>query len=1152
MKPSLIIGIGGTGLSIGHALKYLCHTLLPSEEKDKVKFLFFENDKKQFKDRADFLHHDPRLIDPKIEQKEIVPLTPFQPYYIAKKIEKFHKDKARLDDIYKELENWFDPTIPILPQIYDDGLAANRMIGRMCGYEYADTIRNKIRETGDEIRNIITKDGGKLQDTSLNVIIISSNSGGTGSSLFFDLSLLVDDVFNSDTLMITKAFVFVCPNYYLGQKLDKGYNQSHPVYKNLQINSWAFIDECEYILKEFNNDQSLMGKYFSKPSYLNAKIDGGVIFSPFTSAIIFDQTTSGGAVIPDKKLFTALGEILFYTLTSASNDKFQSEVLRNKFIKPTGGKKLRANKESAYNYSTVGIKTIRFPQEEFSEYFKTRYIYEVYRQLLNENPNKNVIEKKAEEFIEQVFVNNKSDKNEFVKITSKFRTTLEQNRLTSSIVFKDEHLIDPSSLFKDEKGEKFKEESELRNLFHNNLDEIAKFKGKVEEIFNQFESTNYIGFYEEYNNRRNAADEIRERLWEKVYELIIEEGYFAIVGLISGTSTIKGFIEIIKKQLTNLYGEMTEEWLQMDTIKIESKMNELQEEIIKKSKGKLFGTNRVSSAKNEIVAYFKNWMDLRETLTRKYELMIKQKIIHQFAVGDGSIDIKVLKNSAIPNQLNKTDLSEYENDFKVRIGVEFFKHDENVTSLIKEFNDNKKDTFTIKNNYISHLRSKFRETEKDFFTKYKPTDLVSLLDENTDDGWKLDNPLDRLFRINVFRKEGKITKEEFKGIFSGYDKDYIIQLIARLKKNDKTSLQAIIGEINEMINKYFYGKYVENTGSESDSNIGKYLNQTIQNVILGLSTKEQSNLIKEITDVEYPLNSPMVASAMPIGPYINIHDELSAFVKNVLGVDQKMIVTNSALKKNIITSVVYKLDIPYESINQNNIHFEVYKSRDLQIYRPFLDKRWNEYIRGPIDAEDIKQKNINIKIKKEHTLTYYEVFALCVGIDLILQKDAKLRDLLFITVPEIVKKQKLINRSIIFYDENINKQFVYYRKVEVDKNFKLLIKDGLTSEDKAQELSISLDIDKKLLNFYDSLNKIIEDKSFDIILKSFCIALSEHFTDIKFSIKENINEIETGFYSIADHIYKLQEEIKFNKTDLKMAQEFDDDMRRTLIKIFSL
>lgn len=1143
MRPSLIIGIGGTGLSIGHALKYLCHTLLPDNEKDKVKFLFFENDKKQFRDRADLLHHDPELLDPRIEQKEIVPLTNFQPYYISKKIEKFHKKEARLDEKYKELEKWFDPTITIMPQVYDDGLAANRMIGRMCGYEYADTIRNKIREAGEEIKNILRKEGRAIDENALNVYIIASNSGGTGSSLFFDLSLLVDDIFNNETLMISKALIFVSPNYFLGQKLDKGFNQSSSEYKNLQINSWAFIDECEYFLKEFNSVQSLMGKYFSRPSYLSSKVAGGVIFSPFTSAIIFDQTTSTGTVIPNRKLYTAIGEILFYTLTSASNEKFNSEFLRNKFKKPKDGTKTESDQNMAYNYSTIGIKTVRFPEEEFTEYFSSRYIYEVFKKLLNENPNPAVIEKKAEEFVDEVFKNYQSGKNELLKITERFRGDLNQNRLTSSEIFKEEFLTNPTALFKEEKGEKFKDEGELRNIFSNNTDLISNFKKQVEQEFKDLERTNYIGFNEEYNNRRNAADEIRERLWEIVFDLILQEGYYAVTGVVSGTFTTKGFLENVKVLLSKLFLDFVNDYIKIDIYSIESRLNELQEVIIKKSKGKLFGTNNVTEAKNEIVEYFRSWEELRETLINKYELIIKQKILYEFAVGDYPRDI--LKNSVFPNKLYETDLTKYEKDIQLRIGIT--STEEYKASLIKEFDDNKKDTTTIKNNYIRHLRSKYRETDKDVFTKYLPYTLMSLLDENTEDGWKKNNPLDKLFKDNVFRKEGKITKQEFESILSGYDKDTIILMVARLKKDNRTNLQLIIEEIKEKVNKYFNDSYVNNSQSE----IGKYLSQSIQEVILGLQQKEKLQLVSELREIEYPINSASVAAAMPVGPYLNIHSELESFAKTVLGIDDKMIITNSALKKNVITSVVYKQDIPYESINQNNIHFEVYKNRDLKTYRPFLDKNWNEHVRGPKDAEDTALKTVMIKIKKDQKLKYFELLALSIGIDLVLQKDLNLRKQLFITAPKIIEKQNLVNRSIIYYDFD-RKQFVYNRNVTVDKNYKLLIKEGLTDEDKAQELLLSLDEDKKLLSFNDSLNKLIYDNKFNDLLNSFGVVLTQHFNEIKSSLNNNINEIETGFYNVAKKIYNFNEQKEFEEMDLKMAQEFDEIMRKVLTDVFNL
>ena len=1151
MRPSLIIGIGGTGMAIGHALKYFIHTLLPDNERNNFKFVFIDNDKNQFNDfRTKYISEIGDFTN------EIIKITDFYPFDVYQKVKAKEEKNRPLDKIYNDLYQWYDPTVDIKPQVYDEGLAANRMIGRMCGYVNYTKILNGIDYAAKQLKQIFQDANKAIDEKSLNVYIITSNSGGTGSSLFFDVSTIVDNIFNSNYLQIPKTLIFVSPSYYLNQKKAKHIEQNEPEYLNLQINSCAFMDECEYFIQHFDKDPTLMAKYFCKPDVLKSQIDNGTIFSPFTSAWVFDHITSKGKTISDGKFFNSIAEILFYTLTSSSNDKFISELTVNTFIQRDNDSVTEINLNQ---YTTLGIKVLRYPKEEFEKYFRVRYVYEVFKKILDRNPSEKKIEEKAKEFVSEAFTDSKNNiisKKAFSAFDEQVRT----NPDTSYMRFRDEYEDNPLGLFKKEGSENFKDEVNIKGVFNKHESDLEIFRRKVEEIYQNLRRTNLIvAFNDRYQARGNASDSIREKLWEKAYDVIAEVGYYGIVGVKESTYETKGYVEFIREMLITYYTQTVREYNQTDVIlsQIKEDIEDLKAKFIRKSKV-VIGKKKVKTSENEINQYLNKLKGYRETIIQKYYLIIKQEILYHFAVGD--VTGAILRGSAFESQLaSDTELTKYEKEMKLRIGTTVLADDTYRTSLIREFDDTREDSYTIKNNYVQHLTSEFRESEKDVFTTYLPMPLLDLVDHRTDDGWKKGNELDK-----VFKGEIKISKNEIDSIIDGNDKeDWKIKL-ARLgdSKDQKKSIKNVIDEIRERIEKYCESNYLR----KSDSQIGQYLNRTIDQVINELDKDTKKNLIQMIKEVDYPINAADLASIKAAGPYFNVNPKLIDFVKGTFNPQNETdIIPKEQIGENKIVAVLYKRGIRYKNLMGNGVNFSAYNNRDLKIFRPFLNKRWNEYTRGPWDDPELKksvgEQRVKIKIdRKAKDITYKEVIAFCVGIDLLFKKSPELVKKMFITDRKVIKKDGLINRSIIHYDENL-KKFIYVKEAKYDSNKKIILRQAL--DENLVELDLSLDLNKFLdeseternyLKFGKSAQDIAKDKNFnDSALKNFCIALSNYKEDVKKALHKNIESLSTSFRKLAvDLKNRSLDNVKIEDSDFSFADEFDETMKSLLKDFFGV
>jgi len=1154
MRPSLIIGIGGTGMVVGHYLKYFIHTYMSEDLRNYFKFVFIDNDKNQFSDSrtsgiskfGDF-------------SNEIVKISDFNAYEISKLLKAKENKNDSLPKIYNDLYGWYDTKVQVKTTIYEEGLAAYRMVGRSCGYVNRNAkIQPAISYATNELKSLVGKLGKKLDDKAFNVYIITSNSGGTGSSLFFDISLMIDIELNTKSRQIPKTLILVGPNYYLEQKKAKKHLESDSEYQNLQINSWAFIDECEFFVKQFDNNNSLMGNYYCAPSDIKNKISDDIILAPFTSAIIFDNKTSLDNRIDDNKFFNAIAEVLFYTLSSSSNDKFISEVTTNSFIQvdeTTGAKKTDLNQ-----YLTLGIKVIRFPKEEYSKYFKVRYVYEVFKKFLDKNPNEKIIRKTAEDFINSAFSDEKSlIVTEAIDI---FKGKIKDDPYASE-KFLNEYLIhNPVSLFRESESQKFKNEEKLRGLFNENLKLIEKIKQSIEEIYNKLKQTDelFSGFYERYNTRNTFADKLRRLLWQKAYEILAETGYYGLVGIEENTLKIKGFIDVVREKLAEVYKNYTNEYMKIhpELTKIKNEIEQVGNLILKKSKGHFGAKNVKKEAEEEIKNYASKLGDYRDKLVKLYSSKIQQEILYHFALGD--IEGELLKGSAFEYQLRTaSELTRYEKGIKERIGTLVYSDNPNALNLINFFDDNKNESSTIKNEYQKKLPLMFTETTKDYFTKYLPYDPTKLLDHKSDDGWKKGNELGNMYKPIV------INRNELDLIFKVKDLEDTKYRLATLSdpSNDNISTKSIINEIKATIENYCKVKYLEN----SESKIGQFLNKTIQDVINELTEEEINNLIQDVREIEYPVNAPNLSSIQAIGLYFNVHSNLSQFVLNTFKPQNKNdVVTNDKMEQNKIVAVLYKKGLAYGELTNHSVHFQAYKDRNKNVYRPFLNKKWNEYTRGPWEDPKLKksvgEQRIMMKIdRKTKDITYREVIAFCISIDILLQKSSDLVKKIFVADKKIIEKDGLINRSIIHYDENL-KKFVYAKEAKYDSNKKLRIREGL-NKDNFVELDLSLDINKFIdeteternyLKFINSAQNIAKDEKFnDSALKNFCIALSNYKEDIKKALNKNINSISTTFRNLAVELKNRNlDDVKIEESDYSFADEFDETMRRLLKDFFGI
>ncbi len=199
MRPTLIIGTGGTGYETAVRIKARFQETYPDAALDQIKFIVFDTD----------TNHTPVVNS----IGELVRLTPEQ--------ELVQIGGVPVGGIINNEENYpaihseFD--LSRLPKLdLTKGAKQVRQLGRLAFFYHFQRIRNIVETALNAVLNISHRgEVGKVQ--AINVYYISSVCGGTGSGMIIDLAYLVrhlakingipeDNIFGTAALVLPEAF----------------------------------------------------------------------------------------------------------------------------------------------------------------------------------------------------------------------------------------------------------------------------------------------------------------------------------------------------------------------------------------------------------------------------------------------------------------------------------------------------------------------------------------------------------------------------------------------------------------------------------------------------------------------------------------------------------------------------------------------------------------------------------------------------------------------------------------------------------------------------------------------------------------------------------------------------------------------------------
>jgi hypothetical protein len=309
ITPSVIIGVGGTGKQVVMRLRKLMTAQYgPVRDFPVVAYLVIDTDSTVDVTTSVVVQ------DYALTPRELVEATVPNAEAIYQGIEAGHQ---------RHIGEWFD--VERLRHIKDftKGADSIRMAGRLCFFQNYQQIRNRLEEALNQVRLQRNKDmveeryrdrGMQIDDGGLNIYILGSLAGGTGSGMFLDLAYLCRK-------LVTRSPNFQCSN--IGFLTMPGAFRDTVDSTRKLANGYAALKELSYFMYnggrgnvsyEFHSDRRFSARYTDGHSPQDG-VDFGEEERPFDYCYLMDST-NGVAQLEREDLFEMMARNLHLEFTS--------------------------------------------------------------------------------------------------------------------------------------------------------------------------------------------------------------------------------------------------------------------------------------------------------------------------------------------------------------------------------------------------------------------------------------------------------------------------------------------------------------------------------------------------------------------------------------------------------------------------------------------------------------------------------------------------------------------------------------------------------------------------------------------------------------------------------------------------------------------
>jgi hypothetical protein len=284
VAPTLVIGLGGSGTWTARRVKRLMQIRYGANQ--IVKFLVMDTDQNAFAS-------EPELADVTDEEKVLLSIN--NPEQI------FQHAKQGIGELGK-LQDWIPESLSVSILRNATGARGTRPVGRFALFASLEKVREKLRSTLDAILQIRpeieVKLGAQAQNIQVetnrsHIYIVGSLCGGTGSSLFLDIAVLVRHLFKLIAPDTTPRIIgyFYLPSVFINEAF---FRTSQSFLSIIQANAYAALKELEH----FCDSNALQEQPFTfrYPNMNDITVSAPV----YDEVFVLERGTAGGRMLMSK------------------------------------------------------------------------------------------------------------------------------------------------------------------------------------------------------------------------------------------------------------------------------------------------------------------------------------------------------------------------------------------------------------------------------------------------------------------------------------------------------------------------------------------------------------------------------------------------------------------------------------------------------------------------------------------------------------------------------------------------------------------------------------------------------------------------------------------------------------------------------------
>ena len=220
-RPTLIVGLGGTGLTVVQKLRRRVRKFFPDEDRDVFQFLVFDTMPQQ----------SSRNLE-RLPEREFYYLGGVDGDGLISRLERFPL-----------LEAWW-PHRDYYPGFISDGAGAVRSVGRLALFQKIDIVHGALQGA---VASAVEVSAGRLTDRPIKgekakVYIICSLCGGTGSGLFLDMAYLARSALQAQGMEVSVSGILVMPEAFYS------INRSPAQQSWWRANAYAALKELDHYM----------------------------------------------------------------------------------------------------------------------------------------------------------------------------------------------------------------------------------------------------------------------------------------------------------------------------------------------------------------------------------------------------------------------------------------------------------------------------------------------------------------------------------------------------------------------------------------------------------------------------------------------------------------------------------------------------------------------------------------------------------------------------------------------------------------------------------------------------------------------------------------------------------------------------------------